>query len=70
MNKSDALSMNEHIEKMTFHVNHVLYVANNCGDEDVKQRTQKALAFILGELYAELLAPIYKEFPEMRPVDR
>ncbi len=70
MNKSMALSMNEHIENMFHHANHVLYVANNSGDEELKLRTQKVLGTVMAELYLELQIPMYKEFPEMRPADR
>ncbi len=69
MNKQDAQKMNEHLEGMIQHANHVLYVANNSGDEETKQRVQKVLGAVVTDLDFELLEPIYKQFPELRPAD-
>lgn len=67
MNKQDAQKMNEHLEGMIQHANHVLYIANNSDDEETKQRVQKVLGAVVTDLDFELLEPIYKQFPEFRP---
>ena len=67
MNKQDAEKMNKHLEGMIEHANHVLYIANNSGDEETKQRVQKVLGAVVTDLDFELLEPIYKQFPELRP---
>ena len=67
MNKQDAQKMNEHLEGMIHHANHVLYIANNSGDEETKQRVQKVLGAVVTDLDFELLEPIYKQFPELKP---
>ena len=69
MNKQDAKKMNEHLEGMIHHANHVLFIANNSGDEETKLRVQKVLGAVVTELDFELLEPIYKAFPEFKPAD-
>ena len=67
MNELDAKKMNEHLENMIQHANHVLFIANNSGDEEAKLRTQKVLGAVVTELDFELMEPIYKAFPDLRP---
>jgi hypothetical protein len=69
MNKLDAEKMNRHLESMIEQANHVLLIANNSGDEETKLRTQKVLGAVVTELDFELMEPIYKKFPELRPSD-
>jgi len=69
MKKEDAINMNEHIKSMIHHANHVLYIANNSGNTELKKRVQKVLGSVVTELDFEILEPIYKEFPELRPSD-
>jgi len=70
MNKQDAEKMNKHLEGMIEQANHVLYIANNSGDEETKQRVQRVLGSVVTDLDFELLEPIYKQFPELRPPDQ
>jgi hypothetical protein len=67
MNKQDAEKMHKHLEGMIEHANHVLYIANNSADEEIKQRVQKVLGSVVTDLDFELLEPIYKQFPDLRP---
>lgn len=67
MNKQDAEEINRHLESMVEHANHVLHIANNSGDEETKRRVQKVLGAVVTDLDFELLEPIYKQFPELRP---
>ena len=69
MKELDAKKMNEHLESIIRHANHVLFIANNSGDEETKLRTQKVLGAVVTELDFELMEPIYKVFPDLRPVD-
>lgn len=69
MNEFDAKKMNEHLEAMIHHANHVLFIANNSDDAEAKTRTQRVLGAVVTELDFELMEPIYKAFPELRPVD-
>lgn len=69
MNESDAKKMNEHLEAMIHHANHVLFIANNSGDAEVKTRTQRVLGAVVTELDFELMEPIYKAFTDLRPAD-
>lgn len=69
MKMKDAVDMNEHLMNMIHHANHVLYIANNSGDADLKSHVQKVLGAVVAELDLELLEPIYKSFPELKPSD-
>ncbi len=69
MKKEDAISMDEHLKSMIHHANHVLFIANNSGDAELKKQVQKVLGSVVTELDFEILEPIYKEFPDLRPSD-
>jgi hypothetical protein len=69
MNELDAKKMNEHLDNMIHHANHVLFIANNSSDVEVKARTQRVLGAVVTELDLELMEPIYKAFPNLRPAD-
>ncbi len=67
MNREDAVKINELVEKIISLANEVLYIANNRGDAENREKTQRALAFAITELDLEILEPIYQAFPELRP---
>lgn len=67
MTKEDAIKINELVDKMVSLANEVLYIANNQGDKESREKTQRALAFAITELDLEILEPIYRAFPELRP---
>jgi hypothetical protein len=69
MDKSTAIKVAEHFDAMIAHANEVLYlVNNNCSRED-RDCYQKVLGTVVTELDLELLEPIYKAFPDLRPKD-
>ena len=67
MDRKDAEQMNMHLERMIYHANHVLFTANNCGQPEVSAHVQRVLGSIVANLDLELLEPIYKEFPDLKP---
>jgi hypothetical protein len=67
MDRENAVKINELIEKMIGLANQVLYIANNADDEENKKRVQKALGTAITELDLDVLEPIYKQFPDLRP---
>ncbi len=67
MTKEDALKINELVEKIFSLANEVLYISNNQGDKESREKTKRALAFAVTELDLEILEPIYQAFPELRP---
>jgi hypothetical protein len=62
-----GVAMNKHLESMIEHANHVLHIATNSGDVATKQRVQKVLGAVVTDLDFELLEPINKQYPELRP---
>ncbi len=67
MTKEDAIKINGLVDKMISLANEVLYIANNQGDKESREKTQRALAFAVTEIDLEILEPIYQAFPELRP---
>jgi phosphoserine phosphatase len=67
MDRENAVKINELIEKMIGIANQVMYITNNAGDEENKKRVQKALGTAITELDLDVLEPIYKQFPDLRP---
>lgn len=69
MDKITATKIVEHLNAMIEHANEVLYLVNNNCSRDDRSRYQGALGTAVTELDLELLEPIYKSFPELRPDD-
>ncbi|MCE2985674.1 MAG: hypothetical protein ACK5RH_05485 [Burkholderiales bacterium] len=67
MNRQQAELINQHAEKLIYSANHILYVANNSGDDELKFRVQHALALVVNEVDFKILEPLYKSFPDLRP---
>lgn len=67
MNRDDAVKVNDYVEKIIELSNEVLYIGNNCGDDESKKNIQRVLAVVVTELDLEILEPIYKKFPDLRP---
>jgi hypothetical protein len=67
MNKDDAIKINDLVENMISLANQVLYIANNQRDEASREKSKRALAFVVTKLDLEILEPIYQAFPELRP---
>jgi hypothetical protein len=67
MDKDTAVKVTKHIEAMIDEANEMLYLVNNSCPQDVRQRFQQVLGTAVAEIDLELLEPIYKEFPDLRP---
>lgn len=49
--------------------NEALFIINNANDVDFRKKTQRVFATVIAELDLEVLEPIYKQFPDLRPPD-
>lgn len=67
MNVDDALKINGYIEKIIDLANDVLYVANNSGDDESRRSIQRVLGPMVTALDLDILEPIYKMYPDLRP---
>ena len=67
MDRNSAEKINEHVEKMIDHANNILFVANNSGDDETRKNIQRVLANVVTDLDLDILEPIYKQFPDLRP---
>lgn len=68
MNRSDAEKINTLVSEMFDRVNQVLLVTNNSDDPELRKRTQQIFGMLIAELDLEVLEPIYKQFPDLRPI--
>jgi hypothetical protein len=68
MNRSDAEKINTLVSEMFDRVNQVLLVTNNSDDPELRKRTQQIFGMLIAELDLEILEPIYKQFPDLRPI--
>jgi hypothetical protein len=51
-------------------MNEVLYIVNNLNDAaDLRKKTQRVLGTAIADIDLEVLEPIYKQFPDLRPSD-
>lgn len=69
MEKVTATKIAEHLDAMFEHANEVLYLVNNTCSREERDRYQEVLGTVVTELDLELMEPIYKAFPELRPDD-
>lgn len=67
MNRSDAEKINALVSEMFDRVNEVLYITNNSGDTDLRKKTQQVFGMLIAEVDLEILEPLYKQFPDLRP---
>lgn len=67
MNRDDATKINDYVEKILALTNDILYIGNNSGDEEMRKNIQRVLAIVILELDLDILEPIYKQFPDLRP---
>lgn len=67
MDREVALKINGLIEQMIGIANEILFIANNSGDDGAKKKVQLALGTAIAEIDLEILEPIYKQFPDLRP---
>jgi hypothetical protein len=67
MDKDNAIKVTKHLQAMFDQANEALYIANNGCSKDVRETFQKVLGTAVAEIDLELLEPIYKQFPDLRP---
>lgn len=67
MERPDAEKINSLVTDVFGRLNQVLLIANKFEDISAKRKTQLALGKVIAELDLEILEPIYKQFPELRP---
>ncbi len=68
MDKETAVKINELIVKIISRANDVLAIAHHSCDKETRAKVERALALAVTELDLEILEPIYKTFPELRPL--
>ena len=66
MNREIAYSINKSVEDIITIANEILFVINNNQDEN-SAKFKHALAVAITEIDLEILEPIYKQFPDLRP---
>lgn len=70
MDRATAEKMHELVSKMFDQANEVLYLVNNSSDAaDLRKKVHQVLGSAIAELDLEILEPIYKQFPDLRPPD-
>ena len=69
MNRADAEKINALVREIFERANDVLYVVSNGSDATIRGKAQRTLGIVTAELDLELLEPIYKQFPDLRPPD-
>ncbi len=69
MNRDTAVKILEHVDAMLRQGNHVLHVVNNGCSEDEHKRFHEILGAAVANIDLDLLEPIYKQFPDLRPKD-
>jgi len=67
MNRSDAEKVNKLVSEMFDRTNQILLVVNNSYDVELRKNARLAIGKVIVELDLEILEPIYKQFPDLRP---
>ena len=67
MNRSDAEKVNKLVSEMFDRTNQILLVVNNSYDVELRKNARLAIGKVIAELDLEILEPIYKQFPDLRP---
>ena len=69
MDRANAEKIHALISTMFEQANDVLFIVNNSSDTDLRKKTQRTIGTVIAELDLEILEPIYKQFPDLRPSD-
>jgi hypothetical protein len=69
MEKDTAAKILRHVDAMLEQGNHVLHVVNNACSENERKRYHEILGTAVANIDMNLLEPIYKQFPDLRPKD-
>lgn len=67
MNRPEAEKVNVLVSDIFEKVNELLQIVNNSGDLELRNKTQRAVGTLIAELDMEVLEPVYKQFPDLRP---
>jgi hypothetical protein len=57
------------VSKIFEAINETLFIVNNSGDTAVRKTVQKIVGTAIADLDLEVLEPIYKQYPDLRPSD-
>lgn len=69
MDRVNAEKIHSHVKAIFEQTNEVLYITNNSDDLPLKRKAQQVFGMLIAELDLEILEPIYKQFPDLRPPD-
>lgn len=69
MDRDIAAKVVRHFDQVFDNINDALYLVNNSDVGALRQRFQSVLATVIAEIDLELLEPIFKEHPDLRPKD-
>lgn len=67
MERSHAEKIHAHVNAIFEQTNEVLYITNNADDVPMKRKAQQVFGMLVAELDLEILEPLYKQFPDLRP---
>ena len=67
MDKETASKIIAHLEAMFQQANEALFLVNNSAPQATRERFKSILGSAVAEIDLEILEPIYKMFPELRP---
>jgi len=67
MDLKTATDLDEELRNLVEHANNALYIANNSGDEQLRQKAQEALGSAIAIIDIDLWERIYSEHPSLRP---
>lgn len=69
MDRESAEKINEYVEEIIDLANEILLLVNNASDDESRTHIQWVLARVVTDLDLDILEPIYKNFPHLRPPD-
>ncbi|MEQ1774324.1 MAG: hypothetical protein ABL891_11130 [Burkholderiales bacterium] len=67
MKRDTAAKVLAHVEALFEQGNNVLHLINNFGSEEERRRYQEILGAAVANIDLDLLEPIYKQYPDLRP---
>ncbi|WP_369654605.1 hypothetical protein [Variovorax sp. V213] len=69
MDHTTAEKIHTAVSRIFEAINETLFIVNNSGDTAVRKTVQKIVGTAIADLDLEVLEPIYKQFPDLRPSD-
>ena len=67
MKQEEAQLIDKHLTSMIEHANDVLYIANNSGDEGLRQAVRNSLGNAVASIHFEIWELVYSQYPNLRP---